>query len=104
MAGVSPISIARTIEQKLNLALAPSHLRVVDESRLHAGHAGAGAGGETHFRVELVSARFEGLSRLQRQREVHRVLSAELAGPVHALSLRLLTPDEVAARPGEPQP
>ncbi len=92
------MSVARTIEAKLASALAPTHLSVIDESRLHAGHAGARPGGESHFRVQVVSARFEGLPRLARQREVHRLLAAELAGPVHALALETLTPAEFAGR------
>src|SRR5512144_1936186 len=60
----------------------------------HAGHAGARPEGETHFRIEIVSASFQGLSRVERQRLVHRLLAAELAGRVHALSLATQTPEE----------
>ncbi|HRK96503.1 MAG TPA: BolA family protein, partial [Rhodospirillales bacterium] len=51
-------------------------------------------GGESHFNVEVVAAAFAGKSRLERQRWVHQILAEELAGPVHALSLRLFTPEE----------
>ena len=60
----------------------------------HAGHAGAHPGGESHFTVTIVSPAFEGLSRLERQRRVYAALSEELAGPVHALSVKALTPGE----------
>lgn len=90
--------MAETIRAKLAAAFAPTHLAVQDESDRHAGHAGAREGGETHFRVSLVSPAFEGLSRIDRHRKVHEVLDAELKGRVHALALTLLTPDEAAHR------
>jgi BolA protein len=86
------------IRLKLTAAFAPQSLEVVDESHRHAGHAGAtrddGSQGETHFHVHLVSAAFEGVSRVERQRRVYAALSDELKGPVHALSLTLLAPPE----------
>lgn len=82
------MSVAETIKNKLTAALSPSHLEVIDESHLHAGHIGARPEGETHFKVIVVSAMFEGESRVESQRRVHRVLAEELAGPVHALSVR----------------
>ena len=91
-------SVAETIRRKLTLDLSPARLVVLDESHRHAGHAGARPEGETHFRVEIVTAAFAGLSRIERQRLVHRLLSEELAGPVHALSLATLTPAEAAGR------
>ncbi len=92
------MGVAAAIEEKLARAFAPTRLDIVDESHRHVGHAGARPGGESHFRVEIVSARFAGLDRVARQREVYRVLAAELAGPVHALALTTLTPAEAAAR------
>lgn len=91
--------VAQAIETKLRQALHPTHLKIVDESGLHAGHAGARAGGESHFRVEIEAASFTGLSRVERQRRVHAVLASELAGPVHALSLSLTAPGERAPKP-----
>jgi BolA family transcriptional regulator, general stress-responsive regulator len=88
--------VAEMMRRKLTEALAPTRLAIVDESHRHAGHVGASPEGETHFRVEIVSAAFAGLSRIERQRLVHQVLAAELAGRVHALSLVTLTPAEVA--------
>ncbi len=90
------MSVASTIENKLRDALAPMQLRVVDDSGRHAGHAGARPGGESHFNVDVVAAAFAGKSRLERQRWVHQILAEELSGPVHALSLRLFTPEEAA--------
>lgn len=92
------MSVAETIKRKLEAAFSPVHLRVEDESRLHAGHSGARAGGESHFRVAIVSSVFQGLSRLDRQRRVHETLAEELKAQVHALSLSLSTPDEASRR------
>ena len=86
--------VADRIERKLTDALAPTRLRVIDESHLHAGHAGARSEGETHFRVEITTPAFDGLSRVARQRRVYEVLAEELRGPVHALALQTRTPAE----------
>jgi BolA protein len=92
------MSVAADIRDKLTAAFTPMALEVRDESARHAGHAGAtrgdGSQGETHFHVRLVSAAFEGVSRVERQRRIHATLAEELAGPVHALSLAALTPAE----------
>jgi BolA family transcriptional regulator, general stress-responsive regulator len=86
--------VADRIRTKLETAFAPTRLVVSDDSARHAGHAGARPGGETHFTVEIVAAAFSGLSRIERQRRVHAVLAEELAGRVHALSIRALAPEE----------
>ncbi len=86
------MSVAESIENKLKEAFVPLVLNVIDESHLHAGHVGARPGGETHFRVEIVSAAFDGCSRVDRQRLVYDVLRDELAGPVHALSVAATPP------------
>lgn len=86
--------VAVSIRDRLQAALAPSHLELVDESARHAGHAGAPAGGESHFRLTVVAAAFTGLGRLERQRLIHRALGDLLDGPVHALSIRALAPEE----------
>ena len=91
------MSVARQMDAKLRAAFAPVRLEVVDESARHAGHAGARPGGESHFAVTVVSERFAGRSRVERQRMVYDVLAAELAGGVHALALTTLTPDEDGA-------
>ena len=71
----------------------PVHVDVVDESHLHAGHAGARSGGG-HFRVLIVSDRFAGKNRVERQRLVYAALAEEMGSDIHALSLKTLTPDE----------
>jgi BolA protein len=82
------------ITEKLSKALAPESLSVVDESHLHAGHAGHRPGGETHYRVYIVSEAFRGKSRLDRHRMINATLSAELAGGVHALAIHAAAPGE----------
>lgn len=81
------------IESRLRECFDPVHLEVIDESRLHAGHAGAKSGAG-HFRVVLVSARFEGVARLERQRLVYSALSDEMGPEIHALSMTTLAPGE----------
>jgi len=83
-----------TMLAKLTRALAPLSLDVVDESHQHAGHAGHREGGETHFRVYIVSDAFRGKSRLERHRMVNEVLAAELEGGVHALAIQASAPGE----------
>jgi len=78
----------------LEAAFAPTGLEVVDESHLHAGHAGARPEGETHFRVRITSAAFAGRSRVDRHRLVNAALDAELATGLHALSVQALAPGE----------
>jgi BolA protein len=84
----------QTITKKLQEAFAPESLDVVDESHLHAGHAGHRPGGETHFRVYIVSQAFEGKSRLDRHRMINQVLADDLAAGVHALALKAQAPGE----------
>ncbi len=88
------MSIADIIKTKLTEALAPSRLELVDESHLHAGHAGARPEGESHFRLVVVSDQFENRGRLERQRMVYRILGDLMATDIHALSIKALTPDE----------
>ena len=92
--------VADAIREKLTITFAPVTLQVIDQSAQHAGHAGAtradGGQGETHFHVRIVSAAFEGMNRVERQRLVYAALASELKGPVHALSLAALTPAEAA--------
>jgi BolA protein len=91
------MTVKSVIENKLAEGLRPRRLSIVDESHKHAGHAGARAGGESHFRVEVVSAAFAGLTRVARQRLVYGLLAEELKGPIHALALSTLTPEEDSA-------
>jgi BolA protein len=92
------MTIADRIRDKLAAEFSPGLLDVQDDSARHAGHSGAtradGSRGETHFTVRIVSEKFTGLSRVERQRRVFAVLAEEMAGPVHALSLTALAPAE----------
>lgn len=87
-------AVTETIRTKLTAAFAPERLEVSDQSDKHHGHAGHREGGESHFDVTVVSAAFAGLSRVERQRRINAALREELAGPVHALSIRALAPGE----------
>ena len=109
-------SYRQRLQQKLEQALAPIHMEILDDSARHKGHAGhlpapkASADtqsrpsevsakeddpkGETHFKVTIVSAAFRGLSRLERHRLVYQTVDAELKERVHALTIRALTPEE----------
>lgn len=82
------------ITNKLNEAFTPESLDVADESHLHEGHAGHRPGGETHFRVYIVSKAFEGKSRIDRHRMINSLLAPELSGPVHALAIKAYAPGE----------
>ena len=84
--------VASRIEAKLRAAFDPERLEVVDASERHRGHGGWREGGESHFDVVVVSAAFAGMSRLERQRRVNAALAEELAGPVHALSIKAEAP------------
>ncbi|MDJ0896094.1 MAG: BolA family protein [Alphaproteobacteria bacterium] len=88
------MSVAERIEQKLEGALSPTRLRVIDDSHKHAGHAGARPGGETHFRVEIISPAFEGKTRIERHRMVNALLTDEFADRLHALQVTARTPAE----------
>lgn len=98
--GAGPIQQA--IEAKLAAAFAPERLAVLNESHLHAGHHHSGSGhheafdgaGETHFRVRVVSARFAGMSRVERHRAVNDLLKDEITGGVHALAIEPAAPGE----------
>lgn len=88
-------TVGKLIEQKLSAALSPSKIEVIDDSASHAGHAGNPHGrGESHFHVNITSSAFEGKNRVARQRLVNAALREELAGPVHALSMKCSSPDE----------
>jgi BolA family transcriptional regulator, general stress-responsive regulator len=82
------------ITNKLSEAFSPESLEVSDESHLHEGHAGHRPGGETHFRLYIVSAAFEGKSRIERHRMINSALEAELKGGVHALAIKAQAPGE----------
>jgi BolA protein len=87
-------AIFETIRHKLTEAFQPIRLEVEDDSARHHGHAGATPGGESHFNVVIESAAFAGAAKVARQRMVYHALADELAGPVHALSVKALAPGE----------
>ncbi len=86
--------VASRLRAKLEAAFAPEILAIEDESARHAGHSGAREGGESHFRVRIVSAAFKGLGRVERQRLVYAAVAAEIDAGLHALALITLTPEE----------
>ncbi|MGJ0508290.1 MAG: BolA family protein [Methylocystis sp.] len=89
--------VSASIESKLTAALTPVSLQVIDESHHHAGHGHPGDrrhGKESHFRVEVVSAAFEGKSRIERHRMVNALLAQELAEGLHALAVTARAPGE----------
>jgi BolA protein len=85
------MSIETAMKEKVVQAFSPEHFELVNESRHH--HRG---GDETHFKMLVVSEQFSGLSRLERQRRVQSLFEAERSAGLHALTLRLLTPEEWA--------
>jgi BolA family transcriptional regulator, general stress-responsive regulator len=82
------------IHDKLTSAFRPLRLEVEDDSARHHGHEGARPGGESHFNVTIEAEAFQGQPKVARQRMVYRALADELAGPVHALSVKALAPGE----------
>jgi BolA protein len=91
------MSLETRIRQKLMVGLSPTRLDVINESHMHAGHAGSPGSGESHFRVLVVSPAFEGRSRVDRHRAVNALLEEEFRDGVHALAVN-------AKAPGEPLP
>ncbi len=82
------------IETALRDAFAPQRLAVLDESAAHAGHAGHRGGGESHFRVRIVSMQFSGRSRVDRHRMINEALKPAFERGVHALAIEASAPDE----------
>jgi BolA protein len=82
------------LRMKLQTAFEPDRLEIVDDSARHAGHGHGHEGGESHFNVTIVSGAFKGVGRVERQRRVYATLAEELAGPIHALSVKALAPGE----------
>lgn len=80
------------IESRLREELSASHVEVIDESHLHAGHAGAKSGGG-HYRAIIVSERFEGLSRVKAQQLVYSAMGEWMGREIHALSMQTFTPE-----------
>jgi BolA family transcriptional regulator, general stress-responsive regulator len=85
---------ADLITKKLTEAFSPQSLNVVDESHQHQGHAGHRPGGQTHFRIYIVSEAFKDKTRLERHRMINGILSGELAAGVHSLAIHAASPGE----------
>ena len=82
---------------KITQNLTLNEINVIDESASHAGHAGYREGGGSHFSMLVVSDEFEGLSKIKRHQKIYSILSEEMKDAIHALSIKALTPSEVAA-------
>lgn len=88
--GACKVIIQKTIEEKLQAALIIDHLQVINESHMH----NVPDGSESHFKLVVVSAVFEGMRPIQRQQKIYSILAEEIAGPVHALTMQTLTPEQ----------
>lgn len=91
------MTLQQTIETKLNEALSPEHLEVVNESHMH----NVPPGSESHFKITVVAGAFEGKRLVARHQIINGLLADELAGPVHAMALHTLTPGEYFERAGK---
>ena len=90
------MTMQETIERKIETGFAPAHLEVINESGMH----NVPPGSESHFKLVIVSDRFQGEGRIKRHQAVNKTLAEELGGGIHALSLLTLTPDEWRQRDG----
>ena len=87
--------IKDVIEARLKEALRPEYCEIIDESALHAGHAGAKPGGETHFRVKIASPALAGLSRVAAHQRIYTLVGELMNNPVHALAIEIIPPQKV---------
>ncbi|WP_299323920.1 BolA family transcriptional regulator [Parasphingopyxis sp.] len=87
--------VAAEIEKRLTEALGPTHLRVINDSAQHRGHAGDDGSGESHFTVEIVALQFEDMNRLERQRAVNTALGDLMKERIHAMQIRAKSPSEL---------
>ena len=94
MTQISKGPVAAEIEQRLQAALSPDHLAVINDSAKHSGHMGDDDSGESHFTVDIVAQAFTGQSRVNRQRMVNKALAEVLAEKVHALAIKARAPGE----------
>ena len=83
------MTMAQQIQQKLEGAFQPAKLNVINESHLHAGHAGDDGSGESHFKIEIAARAFDDLSRIARERLIYKALAEEMA-IIHALTIKFL--------------
>ncbi|EGH00065.1 Cell division protein BolA [gamma proteobacterium IMCC2047] len=86
------MSVQSTIENKLNEALKPAFLEVVNESHQHAGHAHGST--DSHFKAVIVSSAFDGVGMVARHQHVYKILAEMMNNPIHALVLKTYTAEE----------
>lgn len=92
------MSFTEQIRLRLTEALTPEHIELINESHKHAGHAGDNGSGNSHYKLIVVSAVFEGCSRIQRHRMVYNVVNSEFSNNLHALAIQAYTPAEYATK------
>jgi BolA family transcriptional regulator, general stress-responsive regulator len=92
------VNVESVIRERLS-ALEPVALQLVDESAAHAGHAGAQPGGQTHWRLSIVSKRFSGQSTVARHRMIYQALGELMQAPIHALAITARSPEETKGNP-----
>jgi BolA protein len=94
---MNPASSDRSerLRARLQAALTPASIEIVDDSHKHAGHAGA-RDGRGHFSIRVVAERFRGLRALARHRLIYDAAGDLLDTDIHALSIKALTPEEIA--------
>ncbi|HEX6785004.1 MAG TPA: BolA family protein [Sphingomicrobium sp.] len=86
--------VASEMLDRLNSALSPTRIELIDDSEQHRGHGGYNPAGESHFTLRIESAAFEGKNRVQRQRMIYAALGELMESRVHALSIRATAPGE----------
>ncbi|HEY4070818.1 MAG TPA: BolA family protein [Sphingomicrobium sp.] len=94
MMGQTTGPVAAEMLRRLNSALSPNRIELIDDSEQHRGHGGYNPAGESHFSLRIESAAFEGKNRVQRQRMIYAALGELMEARVHALSIRAVTPGE----------
>jgi BolA family transcriptional regulator, general stress-responsive regulator len=92
---MNSLTYKERLRQKLEAALAPVDMEIIDDSARHRGHAGHDPRGETHFKVNIISAAFAGLAPVARHRLVYEAVAEELKERVHALNITAKTPEEI---------
>jgi BolA protein len=86
--------VATEMLARLNSALDPTNIELIDDSEQHRGHGGYNPAGESHFTLRIESPAFAGKSRVERQRMIYAALGELMRERVHALSIRAIAPDE----------
>ena len=90
------MGFSKDIEKKIEAALKPASLEIVNESHLHAGHQESFDGsGETHLRIKVVADAFTGMSRVDRHRAINALVADEIAAGLHAIAIEAKAPGEV---------